>query len=298
MKSLKQLKTMIKPRKAPIVGFASIHKNDDSDKLLPKAIKTIIGFASIHKNDDSDKQLKEEKELEDEKSELGSQNPYVAKVKDKVINYDANRGPENPDLDTDEDTKHLKHHLDLNKKHVSKHGKMKAPLQLYTYTSSGLNKHLIRKFKGEKLKDNTVDDKTYGDRDKVIHKELIKKEGNLKHSLVVHSGVGEEMAKHLMSSRKGDIVHTPAYTSTSVDPHIAHNFVHNTANAHIMHFHLPKGHVGSRYVENITAASGEHEVVLNRGTNWKKVGYHKSEYKRDLHSKFTVHNHHFVPVGK
>jgi len=114
-----------------ITGFATIHKDDDSDKHLKlekkkvKKEKMLTGFASIHKNDDSDEYLDEEKKSE--KIEV-VEDPYHKKYLEHIGKNKTSALQHSPFV----------HHDKLNLKD-SYH------LNNYTESSRSLNKALINK---------------------------------------------------------------------------------------------------------------------------------------------------------
>lgn len=104
-----------------------------------------------------------------------------------------------------------------------------------------------------------------------------------------YSGVSLDHAEHLKKAAKvGGVVHTPAFTSTSIDPDRAQGFsavknnggevsagrFRGSADRHILHFKLPKGYKKGVYVGHVSHASSERELLLDKGQHWK-VAAHK-----------------------
>ncbi len=230
----------------------------------------------------------------------------------------------------------------------------KSPLVRYTANSKALNRHLIKKHtdsdyanyhhgviktkKASELPDdnphaqqfNKIEERHYhrtlARHDKEIHSLLNRKYNKLAHSAIVHSGVGENMTKVLHHTRNGDVIHMPAYTSTSLVHKTAYDFGHHeydpekvTRNekgnvikvenghvTHMMHFHLPKGYTRARYVDNIFKNDGEHEVVLDKDQKFRKVHEHTTVNRNtrhytdvepiEHHTDTKIVHHHFVPV--
>src|SRR5574343_231971 len=120
---------------------------------------------------------------------------------------------------------------------------------------------------------------------KTIHENLdkaIKKAPPLKDSVHVFSGVSNktvDMIKKAASS-KHQTIHMPAYTSTSIDHETARGFCksHNRGRDedHILHFHLPKGYKGGRYVgggKHRSKMDYERELILNHNQKFKIQGH-------------------------
>lgn len=83
--------------------------------------------------------------------------------------------------------------------------------------------------------------------------------------------------------KKGDEVHFPGYTSTSISPATAVSFFDAfdatdgiDRQHHIAHFHVPKGHKGALYVGTVSKHPVEQELLLNAGTKATFMG--KSEH--------------------
>ncbi len=283
-----------------IIGFASIHKHDTSDKelklldLLRHKLRNITGFASIHKNDTSDAALKDEKKKLKEDSQaqpaLLHHNPLtgIDHYHQKYLDHRASMGSDREEREVKELAPFLHHHLlnNILSREQSGH------INKYTRDSSDINQHLIH---GHSI----------GSWRKETEKELSKHTKSplnaIKHPTIVHSGVGEEMASRMSRSNIGDKVHMPAYTSTSTSPHIAKGFAHSDHNQHqhVLHFHLPEGYKKARHVSNISDHAHEREVIIHKGTVWKKVGHHIEPTDLEKYASYaTIHHHHLIPSSR
>lgn len=335
-------------RKKLPVGFATIHKKDDSDAHLKHSAncascKVAVGFATIHKP------LKEDAEHEIwqklSTSEAGARHvvhapsgEHHATYLHKVAAYDAekeaaharyhNRKADEPhvmspgsQMDTwlrEKDKTAFSHHHEANLAHGEGHNR--TALTQYTHRSSRLNKWLIHKHSEPKLRAPHIHKRdrmaiaphSISDLHYYLKRETHSKKNALHAPTIVHSGVGAEMTKILHSTKVGDVVHFPAYTSTSTNHMTAHSFTSSDFAAwggddrtehqikHLVHFHLPKGYRKGRHVENITTNGSEHEMILHHGQSFKKVDHGETHehYFSPMGSKRkdTVIHHHFVPV--
>lgn len=294
-------------RRTPILaGFATIHKNDLSDKYLSiKPLKSIlrVGFSTIHQKDDSDKYLPKEniKESIDLSSHyhqvfLNREKQQEDKLKkirgDDIFKYNGAIHQ----LDQETFPHHIKKNLAEYDK-IPKHKNPEHPLTTYTKGSADLNSHLIKKYINKNYKHEY---KSEENRLNNFHKHLSKHTNHnslaLHHSTIVHSGVGERMGSILSQTKIGDKMHFPAYTSTSTHYPVAKDFSKYGINneRHVIHFHLPKGYTKARYIANIAKYPTEHEVLLHHGQTFKKVGEHKESHPGNNFEE--IHHHHFVPA--
>lgn len=143
-------------------------------------------------------------------------------------------------------------------------------IKKYTYDSRKLNNHLYDSHISG-LENNNLIDQGFvdGDGNDVIHNvskldEALNRH-SLEHDLHVYSGVqfhpGELAGKHPSGH-----IYLPAYTSTTIDKHVATNFAKPiNGERHIIHFHLKPGQKGG-YVDHISNNSGEHEYIIPRKT--------------------------------
>lgn len=169
--------------------------------------------------------------------------------------------------------------------------KYKWAVNAYGNGSSDINQALINK---DFTKGGNVSKKYSGyiGHDASVHKALIKMFDEHPSALTrehhVYSGLGRKDPTEYM---KRGIFTTPAYTSTSVKPSIAiqHTnsssggdvFTHSYKKAesideHVLHFHLPEGYTGGKYIQGHTAYD-EHEMVLRPKQKWRVVGKHTLE---------------------
>jgi hypothetical protein len=108
------------------------------------------------------------------------------------------------------------------------------------------------------------------------------------HDIHVYSGMSAGNMQ--FNTTSGSHFKTHAYTSTSIDPRIAHNFASDHEDeiadwdegsvlreCHIAHFVIPKKHNGWLYVAPHSSHSSEHEILLPPGI---KAEHHKSEVLR------------------
>lgn len=154
----------------------------------------------------------------------------------------------------------------------------------YTLDSSVVNGHLIRKDAGLNSELSG-----FHEDNRANHIEKFIKSGAPLHTeMSTFSGIHHELGSKM---KIGSIVHTPAFTSSSISPYVAAGFAHptdrntkgidrNATRSHILHFKLPKGYNNGRYLEHFTANEGEHEYLLNKNQKWKVTG-HQSSMKRD-----------------
>lgn len=169
--------------------------------------------------------------------------------------------------------------------------KYKWAVDAYGNGSSDINQALINK---DFTKSGNVSKKYSGyiGHDASVHKALIKMFDEHPSALTrehhVYSGLGRKDPTEYM---KRGIFTTPAYTSTSVKPSIAiqHTnaslgddvFTHSyekpeSIDEHVLHFHLPEGYTGGKYIQGHTAYD-EHEMVLRPKQKWRVVGKHTLE---------------------
>lgn len=153
-----------------------------------------------------------------------------------------------------------------------------------TYTRSGtaakLNqtavvKHLIQH--GQKVPEyfNHRTPENYA-KDEAFHKldkDLEEKSVPLPEDVHVYSGTG---AWDISNYKKGDVVHTPAYTSTSIHAKKAKSFTLGN----VLHFHLPKGSTHGAYIAGYSHHAREKEFLLKRDQKWKvtDIKFHSGGY--------------------
>jgi hypothetical protein len=197
-----------------------------------------------------------------------------------------------PDSDPkfDEEGEHL------SKLHATDHPESHQALEHWSASSHGINRHLIR---GDELHED--DRKTH---EHMQH--LINTAAPLEHAHHVYSSMGTFDPSKLMDSNK--TFRTVSYTSTSLNPEIAAahaNGYHR--DTHIVHFHLPKGYRGGRYIADHSQYPHEREVVIAPGKKFKMVGHetvpaqsgstrtiwHAVPHEDDLHEALEHHPHYF-----
>lgn len=191
----------------------------------------------------------------------------------------------------------------------------KHPLHAYTSGSAALNRELVDS-KGKmphvnRLRSIQMGSYNLTDGEKVIKgldKHLRDKRNALTAPARVYSGLGFQVAKIMANAKDGELVHFPAYTSTTLNPDIAHNVfsfkmhssesgladsAHTSANqyAHVAVFHLPTGFYKGRHVQSNSNFSSEDEFLLDRNQVWQK-----GESRLDVPNKVVYHPFH-VPKG-
>lgn len=191
----------------------------------------------------------------------------------------------------------------------------KHPLHAYTSGSASLNRELVDS-KGKmpnvnKLRSMQMGAYNQTDAEKVIKgldKHLRDKRNALTAPVRVYSGLGLHVAQAVANANEGELVHFPAYTSTSLNPYIAHSVfsytLHNSESgisgsphtnpnkyAHVAVFHLPKGFYKGRHIQSNSNFSSEDELLLDRNQVWQK-----GESRLDVPHKVVYHAFH-VPKG-
>ncbi len=161
-------------------------------------------------------------------------------------------------------------------------------IKRYTDGSEAINKHLIRSHINSEYK-NPVK----GIYSKIKNTDEALRKNKLSHHLHVYTGIGfhpGDMLKHT----KDNIIHLPAYTSTTHNKYVAANFADkkkwDIASAghegkHLIHLHLKPGDKAT-HVSHISYFKNEHETILPRNTKLKinpKPEIHKDHYGEDVH---------------
>jgi hypothetical protein len=143
-------------------------------------------------------------------------------------------------------------------------------LRNYTLESSDYNNDIIhnvgRKYSGD-IKNITDTINELGQK-------------GLPHQLHVFSGTGDWNPLHHVD-KKLEMLRTPAFTSTSINPHIALDFTSAKSNKgiilpekHILHFVLPKGYRNGAYISHASQLPKEREYLLNKNQFWNYEGNH------------------------
>lgn len=110
---------------------------------------------------------------------------------------------------------------------------------------------------------------------------IIKKAAPLHKDIDVYSGTGQ-----WQPIIEGGIIHTPAFTSTTLAPRKARLFA--VPNNTILHFALPAGFKHGFYVEHPNEShAGEMEYLLARGLKWKHVATNGITMRHHFAGKFT-----------
>lgn len=192
----------------------------------------------------------------------------------------------------------------------------------YTEGSSSVNEYLFKNHKSKKfLKPGHMRLKS-GEHTVAAMDNVTKDKRNAaKSNFTVFSGMNHTIGEQVKNAKEGSVVHFPAYTSTSTDFAIAHQFGASKAedtndveykpnkfrkehHGHVAVFHLPKGFDKGRYVNKHSNYNHEKEYVMARGLKFRKV---KSEHI--VHNRMKgdpwvgedqleahTHIHHFEPV--
>ena len=164
-------------------------------------------------------------------------------------------------LDKNDNTHLGASHVEIDKKlhdhNFAKHPQKKA-LDSYTDDSYDINRALIEKNKNHK---NHIAQLSKAVSNSPLH-----------HDIHVYHGTngfhpGNEAKKH-----KEGHIHLPAFTSTTIDKHMAHsfaNFQHEDTKktGHILHIHVKKGQHG-KYIGSHSKnehGDNEHEMLLQKG---------------------------------
>ena len=166
-------------------------------------------------------------------------------------------------------------HIDISdallNKHLNKHdNKTKKHIREYTDYSKTLNKKLINrhKFKTGNASDNSLFDRNEFNQIKHLDKVTKKPIG---HEVHVYSGIGFDPHKHM--NPEHNTIHLPAYTSTTHDKQIAHDFVashykDDVTHHHILHIHM-KPTDKAAHVSHLSKHPSEYETILPRNTTLK-----------------------------
>lgn len=93
------------------------------------------------------------------------------------------------------------------------------------------------------------------------------------HDMHVYSAIGFNPAKHMNSDRR---MHSPAFISSTLHPHIADNFHTNgmgdmarSGVGHILKIKIPKGSRHGAYIDHVSANDEEKEFLINKGKTLK-----------------------------
>lgn len=120
----------------------------------------------------------------------------------------------------------------------------------------------------------------------------------LKNHLTTYSGMAFDPTTQI---NKG-IYHTPAFTSTSIDPKVTKKFIYPQepkAEKHIAVFHLKPGYDKGAYIQPVSTHSDEYEYLLAPNQKFKHLGSVSNKKLPDYNNKSKTENvtyHHFEPV--
>lgn len=191
-----------------------------------------------------------------------------------------------------ENDSRLQEHHDFNKHGVT-HDERKA-IRSYTEESLGVNHHLIT---GTPMYDDGS-----GSSLNDLHPHIqsaMKKMPPLKEPLSVFSGTDKKLGSQI---KLGSVLHTPAYTSTSVKAGVASSFAKQSKTVkstgpnyqvpmrrHLMHFKLPEGYNKGMYIGDnaVHGNASEREFLLDHNQKWKVTGHEAHPGKNYL---MGVHN--------
>ena len=157
----------------------------------------------------------------------------------------------------------------------------------YSRGSSVLNRHLSGTWHGIDTMD-AGSIRRYDD----FHKRMftaLGKIGPLPETVHTYSGICSNRASEYAKLEPGDIAHSQAYTSTSLNAGTATSF---GTMEHYAHFIIPAGEHHGGYVAPWSHHPGEMEYTIKAGSSWKYLGSHsflRYNRPRVLHS--------FAPAG-
>lgn len=182
------------------------------------------------------------------------------------------------------------HHTELAKdapKNDGLENEHTAALRGYTHGSFGMNEALLKKHSGAEIHDmfkpHHEGELAQGEK---VSAAIAHHAKPLTRETHVYSGISTEHADLIKNG--GGVVHTPAFTSTSISPNQAHRFAkqsHITSTTdettrtydakydkHVLHFKLPAGYKKGVYVAPISPSHHEAEYLLDKGQHWKVTG--------------------------
>ena len=167
----------------------------------------------------------------------------------------------------------------------------KKVLKNYSDSSRKRNSYLWKKHnKKEHFEPDEGIEKKIGQTDETL------KHHSTPHEIHVYSGIGYDPRE---KKNENNIVHHPAYLSTSLDKKIAAGFGRMNSGGktetHILKLKIPKGHPGA-YIAEFSHIPSEKEFVLPRGLNIKLIGHFSERKFLNPNSKtkkraYTQHTH-------
>lgn len=169
-------------------------------------------------------------------------------------------------------------HHTINPSYEHFHKNPHAPsLKKYSKSSWETNKELLNKASGKPSifahgHYDTASEKEYKNENAQIHDEHVKSldasfhhpNAVLPHDLHVFHGTNKFNPGEEAKKGSGRIT-LPTYTSTSIDPKIAHDFAGTSDDSHIIHLHLKKGQ-RAHYLGSHSNFDNEKEVMLPRNS--------------------------------
>jgi hypothetical protein len=105
-------------------------------------------------------------------------------------------------------------------------------------------------------------------------------------NMVVYSGISND---HAAKVRSNDVVHHPAFLSTSLRMSTAQMFSHSQSSRDILKIHVPAGHPGAYIGELSGSNSHEKEFLLPRGLKLR-IHHDKQLIAKTQQGDFTIHH--------
>lgn len=262
MQSFKKFLEEAKFNKGTIITAEPVHGNH----AKPPQQSKLIDKQPVHgAHSKPSQKIKEEHENKYDLDNDGNQH-----IKDFV------RKNHNEHLGND----HYEVHHALNLTHEDFHKNEHAP-SLYKYSKQSweTNKELLNKATGQpslpSLTPSQYDSessKEYKKENAQIHDEHVKSLDSsfhhpnavLKHDVHVFHGTNKFNPGEEAKKGSGRIT-MPGYTSTSIDPRVAHDFAGTSDDSHIIHIHLKKGQ-RAHYLGSHSNYDNEKEMMLPRNT--------------------------------
>jgi hypothetical protein len=186
--------------------------------------------------------------------------------------------------------KNLHKEFEDNYAHLENNHDNKSLIRNYSQDSTDINSTLIDKHNGGTL--NSSDHFHLSKAQSLSN--VIKNANPLHKDTTVYSSTGrwDVSASH----KEGDIIHTPAFTSTSIFTHVPQeHYYSNIADTeknpnrtiNYLKINLPKGYKHGAYIGHMSKFPEEGEFLINRDRKWK---LNKTSYHEDfLGNKVAVH---------
>lgn len=166
----------------------------------------------------------------------------------------------NPNTNIGKETYHVDANLRKSQPLSSLSNDERMALVNYSAGSTGMNHHLETSAKEGKEPDPIHGRISLSHLDKAVSKFKLPK-------MTIFSGV----AGNPNSKAKEGILKKHSLISTSIDPKVAHDFSAPSGDKHILRIHVPEGHPGFYFGNDINRSSKpeEHELLLPRNTTLK-----------------------------